>query len=272
MNTSPNFKGRVLSIAGSDSSGGAGIQADLKTISALGGYGMTAITALTAQNTLGISSITPVAPEFLGEQIRLNLDDIGADAIKVGMLPSVEAVKVVSALLEELADGAPVVLDPIMAASTGEDLTSGAALGCLKEALIGLTDLVTPNVVEAEILSGSSINTVEECVVAGAKLLEDLGTKAVLITGGHLEGPEVHDVLITPSGKQVFTGPRLQTANTHGTGCTLSSAVATELAFGAPLVEAVEKGIGFVRSAILAADDLGQGNGPLNHQFGVSRE
>lgn len=263
---------RVLSIAGSDSGGGAGIQADIKTITALGGYAMTAITALTAQNTKSIESIVPVAPEFVALQIRMCLEDIGADAIKIGMLPSAEAVQSVCEVLDELAGGIPVILDPIMSATTGVTLARQTAFEEIKTKLLGRTELITPNLAEAEMLTGETITGLGDMKRACNILVEDMGVSHVLLTGGHLEGDVVRDVLMSPSLERVYSSPKIATSNTHGTGCTLSSAIATELAFGKDMEDAVLGAIGFVRSAIEAAEDLGQGNGPLNHQFDIKRK
>lgn len=264
------FRGRVLSVAGSDSGGGAGIQADIKTVSALGGYAMTAVTALTAQNTLGIEGIEEVDPDFVVLQARVAVEDIGVDAIKIGMLPSEKHIAAVAAFLAGLGSDIPVVIDPVMRASTGASLGDEAALDIFMEHLFPVTTVLTPNLIEAAALTGFDVGTVDQMTRAGEALCSR-GLKAVLVTGGHLEGAEVHDVLVSTRGRQVFSAPRLDAANTHGTGCTLSSALATGLAFGKTVEEASEEAIAFVREAMRTADDLGAGSGPLNHQFNVKR-
>lgn len=264
-------QGRVLTIAGSDSGGGAGIQADIKTISALGGYAMTAITALTAQDTVSIQNIVPVEADFVALQARMCLEDIGADAIKIGMLPSREVLLAVCGVLGDLAAHIPVVLDPILKATTGRQLATDDALSLMKGELLGRCTVVTPNIREAELLTGLSIDSVETMKEAAAALCE-MGAGAALVTGGHLESFEVHDVLVSAQGRHVFSAPRLDAANTHGTGCTLSSALATGLAFGKRVEVASEEAIAFVRKAIRYADNLGAGSGPLNHQFDVRRK
>lgn len=264
------FRGRVLSIAGSDSGGGAGIQADIKTVSALGGYAMTAVTALTAQNTLGIEGIIEVDPDFVVLQARMCALDIGVDAIKIGMLPSEEHIVKVAAFLTDLGQDTPVVpvvIDPVMRASTGASLSSEGVLEVFQQHLFPVTTVLTPNIVEAAALTGLEVRTVEGMAEAGTALCSR-GVTVALITGGHLEGTDVHDVLVTAQGRQVFSAPRLDATNTHGTGCTLSSALATGLAFGKTVEVASEEAIRFVREAIKCAGDLGAGSGPLNHQFG----
>lgn len=264
------FRGRVLSIAGSDSGGGAGIQADIKTISALGGYAMTAVTALTAQNTLGIEGIEEVDPDFVILQARMAVEDIGVDAIKIGMLPSEEHIAAVAAFLVGLNKDTPVVIDPVMRASTGARLGGEAALDIFKEHLFPVTTVLTPNLTEAAALTGFDVGTVDEMTRAG-KALCSRGIMATLVTGGHLEGTEVHDVLVSTEATKIFSAPRLDAANTHGTGCTLSSALATGLAFGKTVEVAIEEAIAFVHEAMRCADNLGAGSGPLNHQFNVKR-
>lgn len=264
-------RGRVLSIAGSDSCGGAGIQADIKTVSALGGYAMTAVTALTAQNTVGIEGIIEVDPDFVVLQARMCTLDIGVDAIKVGMLPSQEHIVKVAAFLAGLSQDTPVVIDPVMRASTGASLGGEAVLDVFQQHLFPVTTVLTPNITEAAALTGLEVRTVDEMAEAG-KALCSCGVMAALITGGHLEGTEVHDVLVSAEGRKVFSAARLDAANTHGTGCTLSSALATGLAFGRTVEVASKEAIAFVRETIRYADDLGTGSGPLNHQFDVQRK
>lgn len=271
MTKTPEKRGRVLTIAGSDSGGGAGIQADIKTISALGGYAMTAITALTAQDTTGIEGIVEVDPGFVALQARMCLEDIGADAIKIGMMPSAEITIQICLVLDDLAMDIPVIVDPVMNASTGRSLSGDNCLEALRDKLIKRCAVLTPNVPEAEALTGQEIVDVEGMKRAGQALC-DMGAKATFVTGGHLEGPEVYDVLVAEGICEVLSAPRLIAESTHGTGCTLSSALATQLAFGTPLEEAALKARDFVREAISHAQGLGKGNGPLNHQFNVKRD
>ncbi len=256
------MNGRVLVIAGSDSGGGAGIQADIKTVMALGGYATTAITALTAQDTHGVHGIHAVPAAFVRQQIALALADIGADAVKTGMLGD-------SALIEAVADalagiGLPFVLDPVMVAKGGASLLAPAAVAMLKRRLLPLASLITPNVPEAAVLCGRAIDTVADMHHAAETLLT-LGVPAVLLKGGHLERPEVTDVLATQNDTIVFTRPRIATRHTHGTGCTFASAIATGLAQGMALHAAVGRARDYVQAAIAAAPGLGGGHGPLNH-------
>jgi len=258
----PTQKGRVLIIAGSDSSGGAGIQADIKTCAAFGAYSATAITAVTAQNTLGVQEVEFMPPELVRAQIRSVMEDIGADVIKIGMLGTQEIIETVA---EEIADTeAFVVLDPVMVATSGDTLVEPAAIEALKTKLIPLVDVLTPNVPEAELLSGETINAPEDLSSVGQKIL-DMGLYAVLMKGGHLKGKTLVDVLISDEGANMMTGPRLQSRHTHGTGCTLASAVAANMALDVPLDEAVLLAREFVFEAIKTAPKLGAGHGPLNH-------
>ena len=260
---------RVLSIAGSDSGGGAGIQADLKTISALGAYGMTAITAITAQNTQGVRSIASVPVEVLADQIDAVVEDIGVEAVKIGMLHSPEVVQTVAEALKRH-QLAPVVLDPVMVATSGASLMENATVQVLVQTLFPLATLVTPNLDEAELLLQRSIRTVEEMRQA-ARDLKVLGAPAVLLKGGHLAGEHVVDVLLQADGEElVFEDKRIATPNTHGTGCTLSSAIATYLALGEDVPEAVQYARQYVRHALEAGALVATGkagNGPLNHSF-----
>ncbi len=256
-------RGRVLIVAGSDSGGGAGIQADIKAVTALGGYAATAITALTAQNTLGVHGVLPVPPEFILLQINAVLDDIGADAVKTGMLGSAEAVQAVAAALGQR-DGIPLVVDPVMVAKGGARLLDDPAVAALRRDLLPLATLLTPNVPEAEALTGLTI-TDHAAARRAAQALLDLGAAAVLLKGGHLRGAVVQDVLATSGGMEVIESPRIETRHTHGTGCTLASAVATGLAQGMTLSDAVRRGAAYVHAAILAAPGFGAGHGPLGH-------
>jgi hydroxymethylpyrimidine/phosphomethylpyrimidine kinase len=258
------MKGRVLIIAGSDSGGGAGIQADIKTVSALGGYAATAITALTAQNTLGVHGVVPVAPDFIVQQMQVVLQDIGADAIKTGMLYDEHVVDVVCDVLESDAQGIPVIVDTVMVAKGGASLLSDKAAARLHDRLMPLATLITPNIPEAEALTGLSIKDEADMKVAGEALLHQ-GAQAVLLKGGHGEGEELVDLLFDGKTLHRFTSQRIDTSHAHGTGCTLSSAIATYVAQGYPLVDAVELARDYVHEAIQKAPGFGQGHGPLNH-------
>ena len=256
---------RVLVIAGSDSGGGAGIQADLKTVTMLGGYASTAITALTAQNTLGVFGVSGVEPSFVRDQIRVVLEDIGADAIKTGMLHSRDIVRVVAAELESRATGIPVIVDPVMVAKGGGALLERSAQTALIERLFPLAALITPNVPEAEALTGLHAEDPDDLPRLAERLLA-LGPAAVLVKGGHLEGETVVDWLLTVDGlAHRFEGPRVRTRSSHGTGCTLASAIAAGVAEGYTLVSAIERARDYVVRALKSAPGLGQGHGPLNH-------
>lgn len=254
-------KGRVLIVAGSDSGGGAGIQADLRTVNALGGYGMTAITALTAQNTLGVFGIHPVPPEFVVQQMHVVLDDIGADAIKIGMLGSAEIVEAVAAMLDTV-DTIPVVLDPVMISTSGSPLLDESGVAALRSRLLPKAVLLTPNLAETEALTGIRIVDLAAMDAAARRLLAD-GARNVLIKGGHLDGDALVDLLVGADGRAEFRHPRIATRHTHGTGCTLASAVAAGLAQGLPLVQAVGAAHDYVQTAISNAPGFGAGHGPL---------
>jgi hydroxymethylpyrimidine/phosphomethylpyrimidine kinase len=259
---------RVLSIAGSDSGGGAGIQADLKTFSALGCYGMTAITALTAQNTTGVRAIHGVAPQMLRDQIDAVMEDIGADAVKIGMLHSPDIVRTVAEAIDrhQLQN---VVFDPVMVATSGAVLIDNEAVDVLVRTLFHRVALITPNLDEAALLVGHALTSTQDMTQAAEALLAK-GARAVLMKGGHLPGENVMDLLLTQTGEKLWMqAPRIQSPNTHGTGCTLSSAIAAHLALGATLTEAVVNARNFVRDALLhgAKVKTGQGSGPLNHGF-----
>ena len=262
--------GRVLVIAGSDSGGGAGLQADVKTVTALGGYAATAVTALTAQDTRAVHAVHDVPADFLRRQIAVLLADIGADAIKIGMLHRADTVQ---AVVEELKDAAariPIVLDPVMAAKGGETLLQSAAVQALRRDLISLAALLTPNLPEAAVLAGRAIASLDDMVEAAASLMT-LGPQAVLLKGGHLPGDTVYDVLVSGAGTEVMSAPRIDSINTHGTGCTLASAVATGLAQGLDLRDAVRRARAYVAEAIRSAPGFGKGHGPLNHAHTVRR-
>jgi hydroxymethylpyrimidine/phosphomethylpyrimidine kinase len=261
-------RGRVLVVAGSDSGGGAGIQADIKTITALGGYAATAITALTAQDTFGVREVHSVPPAFVQAQMRAVLGDIGADAIKTGMLGDAATVLAVCDVLEAQAARVPLVVDPVMVAKGGATLLAEAALDALRQRLMPLALLLTPNLPEAEALLGRAIR--DAAAMEGAAMaLRSLGAASVLLKGGHLPGAEVVDVLATAAGCARFSAPRIETRHTHGTGCTLASAIATGLAQGMALQDAVARARAYVREAIAAAPGFGGGHGPLNHAVTV---
>jgi hydroxymethylpyrimidine/phosphomethylpyrimidine kinase len=259
---------RVLSIAGSDSGGGAGIQADLKTFAALGCYGMTAITALTAQNTRGVRAIHGVPPQMLSDQIDAVIEDIGADAVKIGMLHAPDIVSTVAGAIDRHALR-NVVLDPVMVATSGAVLIDNPAIAVLVRELFPRAVLVTPNLDEASLLVGRPLADEQAMQTAAQELLAK-GARAVLLKGGHLPGDVVSDLLATQSGElHWMRGPRIPSPNTHGTGCTLSSAIAAHLALGKPLLEAVQLARDFVRAAMAAGAWVrtGAGSGPLNHGY-----
>ncbi|MCA1909012.1 MAG: bifunctional hydroxymethylpyrimidine kinase/phosphomethylpyrimidine kinase [Magnetospirillum sp.] len=263
------MKGRVLIVAGSDSGGGAGIQADLKAVSALGAFGATAITALTAQNTQGVFGIHPVPPSFIQSQMELVLDDIGADCVKTGMLASVPVIQAVAASLESHAVGIPLVVDPVMVAKGGAALLADDAAQALVDLLVRRAALITPNIPEAQVLLGRPIDGVGDLDAAAGDLLA-LGCGAVLLKGGHLPGDQLVDVLATPDRLVRFASTRIHTASTHGTGCTLASAVAAGIAQGMSLGDAVTRARIYVRRAIETAPGLGHGHGPLNHLHAIA--
>ena len=257
---------RVLSIAGSDSGGGAGIQADLKTISALGCFGMTAITALTAQNTCGVRAIHGVPPQMLRDQIDAVIEDIGTDAVKIGMLHAPEIVQTVAEAID-FHTLQNVVFDPVMVATSGAVLIEQESMDILVRELFPRATLITPNLDEAGLLVGKPLTSTEDMEYA-ALTLRAHGARAVLVKGGHLPGETVIDLLLTESGEKIWMkAPRIQSPNTHGTGCTLSSAIASHLALGESLVEAVRAARLYVREALQAGALVRTGNcgGPLNH-------
>jgi hydroxymethylpyrimidine/phosphomethylpyrimidine kinase len=263
-----DMKGRVLIVAGSDSGGGAGIQADIKTVTALGGYAMTAITALTAQNTRGVFGVFPVDIAFIRQQIELVATDLGADAVKTGMLATSEVIEAVADALAAFVPGVPVVIDPVMVAKGGAALLAADAVESLRRHLVPRAALLTPNLPEAEALTGMTIRTVDDMKRAGAELCR-AGAAAVLVKGGHREAAEVTDVLVTAGGAQLFESPRIDSSSTHGTGCTLASAIATGIAQGMALDTAVRRARAYVLEAIRTAPGFGHGHGPLNHAHTV---
>ncbi|WP_417794195.1 bifunctional hydroxymethylpyrimidine kinase/phosphomethylpyrimidine kinase [Terasakiella pusilla] len=265
------MKGRVLIIAGSDSGGGAGIQADLKAVTCLNGFAMTAITALTAQNTNGVTGIHDVPAEFIQEQMRVVLDDLGADCLKTGMLSQPATIHAICDVLEERNETIPMVVDPVMIAKGGASLMAQEALEALKERLIPKSTVLTPNVPEAEVLTGMKIATPEDMARA-AEMLFKLGPKAVLMKGGHLDetGDIVRDYLFEQgAAMHEFAGPRIHTRHTHGTGCTMASAIACGIAQGMSVEAAVGRAKDYVVEAIRTAPGFGAGHGPLNHAHTV---
>ena len=260
--------GRILIVAGSDSGGGAGLQADIKTVTALGGFAMTAVTALTVQNTHGVKDIMDVSPHFVAAQMMAVLSDLGADAVKTGMLARTEVIESVAPLLDEFLN--PAVIAPVMVASSGDRLLTEQAVSAMQSLILPQAALVTPNMPEAEILTNRCVETLDHMKHAADRLMTD-GAQAALIKGGHGNEAVVTDLLAEQSGFTVFENPRFDSNNTHGTGCTLASSIATGLGQGMALVTAVERGLGYVRRAIETANSfLGTGhNKPLNHAHPV---
>ena len=255
--------GRVLIIAGSDSGGGAGVQADIKAVTALGGYAATAITAITVQDTLGVHDVHPVPLAVIIAQARAVLDDIGADAIKTGMLGGTAVVQAVARLLDSAA-GVPAVIDPVMLAKGGAPLIAAPALDALRRLLMPMATLLAPNAPEAAALTGIEVATTDDLRRAGEALLA-AGCRAVLMKGGHIDGDTVVDVLMSPAGETTFAGPRIATRHTHGTGCTLASACAVGLAQGMALEAAVARAWAYTAEAIRRAPGFGAGAGPIDH-------
>ena len=265
-----NSKSKVLIIAGSDSSGGAGIQADIKTVTALGSYAMTAITAITAQNTTGVKSIFSIPPKEIFNQIIFTIKDIKPNAIKIGMLHSN---KVIESVIRSLKGSniKNIVLDPVMVAKGGTKLIDNAAIKVLKNKLIKRVTLITPNIPEAEILTNTSIRSKEDMIFAAHKLI-GIGAKNVLIKGGHLKSKIVQDIFVSKSDIKIFINKRYKTKNTHGTGCTLSSAITTFLSCGKPIKKSCELGINYVNSGIRTNPKYGKGHGPINHLNSINLE
>ena len=263
-----HMRGRVLIIAGSDSGGGAGIQADIKTVTALGAYAATAVTAITVQNTLGVTGIHTIPAATVSAQIRAVLSDIGADAIKTGMLASGELIDTVFSLLKREAPNIPLIVDPVMVAKGGASLIDKDSIHAMKARLLTRATLITPNLPEAEALTGRKIATIE-AMRAAMKPLLDLGAKAVLLKGGHLPGDMVVDIYAGPDGTQEWSDTRIDTRHTHGTGCTLASAIATGFAQGLNAVDSIARARAYVRRAMETAPGLGAGHGPLNHAHTV---
>ncbi len=260
MNTTPP---RILTIAGSDNSGGAGIQADLKTVSVLGGYGMSVLTAVTAQNTQGVESFEAVSAALVEAQLRTIMDDVGVDAAKTGMLANAAIIEVVARHVAAWED-IPLVVDPVMVSTSGHRLLAPEAEEALKTLLLPHALLVTPNLPEAEALVGATLDT-EGAIVEAGTTIREMGSTYVLIKGGHSDDRLAVDVLIGPGGVQRFEAPRIDTTSTHGTGCTYSAAIATYLGQGAPLEDAIDRAKHYLTEAIKRAFPLGKGHGPVYH-------
>lgn len=258
------MKGRVLIVAGSDSGGGAGLQADIKTVTALGGYAAAAVTALTAQDTLSVHEVVGVPPAFVRRQMEVVLADLGADAIKLGMLHDDSVIDAVCDVIETEAAGIPVVTDPVMVAKGGSRLLARDGLQMLRGRLLPLSAIVTPNIPEAEAIAAMPIRDEADRRRAAERIL-DLGVGVVLLKGGHMEGDTIADLLVSREGVETFEHPRIHTTSTHGTGCTLASAVATGLAQGLAPGDAVQRAVDYVHEAIRSAPGYGAGYGPLDH-------
>ena len=263
-------KSKILIIAGSDSSGGAGIQADIKTVTALGSYAMTAITAVTSQNTTGVKSIVSINSKEISNQIEFTSKDIKPDAVKIGMLHSTKVINAVLKSLDKI-KVSKIVLDPVMIAKGGAKLTSNEAINSMKKKLLKKISLITPNIPEAEILTGIKIRSEEDMVMAGKKLVK-LGVPNVLIKGGHLKSKFVRDVLVNKNSIKIFKSLRYKTKNTHGTGCTLSSAITTFFSCGKTIKKSCSLAIKYVNSAIKTNPKYGKGHGPINHLNSIKLE
>jgi len=255
--------GRVLIVAGSDSSGGAGIQADIKTVTMFGAYAASAVSAITVQNTRGVSDVLPLEPDIIVRQMQAVLDDIGADVVKTGMLHSTQVIEAVAQELD-VRSGLKLVVDPVMVATSGDLLLQEDAMIALRNLLVPAATILTPNMPEAARLTGQTVETLDDQKRA-ADALMGLGPRAVLVKGGHGQGPDVHDVLVTEESIEVMSSPRIDTLHTHGTGCTLASAIAALLSQGVPMRDAVSIARDYVHEAIATAPGLGKGHGPLNH-------
>ena len=256
-------KSKILIIAGSDSSGGAGIQADIKTVTALGGYAMTAVTVVTVQNTKGVSAVIPIKPKEIGKQILFTCKDIKPNGIKIGMLHSSQVIKSVVNALKKVKTS-KIVVDPVMVAKGGARLINKSAIKTLKDKLIKKAYLITPNIPEAEVLTKTKIKTLEDMIHA-ANILLKFGVKNVLLKGGHRKSKYMKDILLNKKEIKIFKNKRIKTKNTHGTGCTLSSAIATFLSCGKPLKKSCELGIKYVNQGIGSNPNYGKGHGPINH-------
>ncbi len=256
-------RSKVLIIAGSDSSGGAGIQADIKTVTALGSYAMTAVTAITAQNTQKVYSIVPINPKEIKKQILVTCKDIKPDAIKIGMLHSSDVIKSIVKSLKKIKSN-KIILDPVMVAKSGTRLINNKAIRTLKKTLIKKAYLITPNIPEAEVLTKKKIKTLDD-MIGASKILLKFGAKNILLKGGHRKSDIMYDVYLNRNEIKIFKNRKIKTKNTHGTGCTLSSAIATFLSCGKPLKKSCELGIKYVNQAIKTNLVYGKGNGPINH-------
>ena len=263
-------KSKILIIAGSDSSGGAGIQADIKTVTALGGYAMTAVTTVTVQNTKRVSAVISIKPKEIEKQILFTCKDIKPNAIKIGMLHSSQVIKSVANALKKIKNP-KIVLDPVMIAKGGARLINKSAIKTLKDKLIKKSYLITPNIPEAEVLTKTKITTLEDMIRA-ANILLKFGVKNVLLKGGHRKSKYMEDILLNRKEIKIFKNKKIKTKNTHGTGCTLSSAIATFLACGKPLKKACELGIKYVNQAIESNPNYGRGHGPINHLNSIIME
>ncbi len=257
------IKSKILVIAGSDSSGGAGIQADIKTITALGGYAMTAVTAVTTQNTKGVISVIPIKPKEIEKQILFTCKDIKPNGIKIGMLHSSQVINSVVRSLKKI-NSSKIILDPVMTAKGGARLIDKSAIKTLREKLIKKTFLITPNIPEAEILTKTKIRSLDDMIYAANVLLK-FGAKNILLKGGHRKSKYMEDVFLNKDDIKIFKNKKIKTKNTHGTGCTLSSAIATLLSCGKPLKKSCELGIKYVNQAIGSNPNFGKGHGPINH-------
>ena len=271
MTQSDGPRGRVLIIAGSDSGGGAGIQADIKAVSMLGGYAMTAVTAITVQDTRGVHGVWPVPIEAVTGQMQVTLADIGADSIKTGMLGSAPLVEAVAEILSERAQFVPRVIDPVMVATSGDRLVDAKAVEAIRAELVPQARVVTPNATEAEVLTGKAVETVSGQRRAAEALLE-LGANGALVKGGHIGGDVITDVLQTTTGEWIFESPRIDTTSTHGTGCTLASAIAARLAQGISVPDSVEQAREYLMKAIREAKGFGSGHGPVHHGWVLDEE
>jgi len=257
------IKSKILIIAGSDSSGGAGIQADIKTVTSLGSYAMTAITAVTSQNTTGVLSIIPIPPKEISKQIEFTSKDIKPDVIKIGMLHSPGVINSVIKSLSKIKIR-KIILDPVMVAKGGAKLIDNKSIQILKKKLLKKVSLITPNIPEAEIITQTKINSKEDMIYA-ANIMLNLGAKNVLIKGGHLSGNTIYDIFLNKKEISIFNNKKIKTKNTHGTGCTLSSAIATYYSCGKTLKKSCEMAIKYVNHSIRSGPDYGKGYGPINH-------
>lgn len=265
------MKGRVLIIAGSDPSGGAGVQADIKTVTALGGYAAAALTALTVQNTKGVSGFEPVSPEMIRAQIDAVMEDVGADVIKIGMIGDKKAAYVIAEFIEEARRaGIPTVLDPVLGATSGDSLAGDGVAAVVYHEMLPRSALITPNADELAVFAKTGpLATTDDMLRAGRKLQQEWMTGPLLLKGGHIAGEEIVDILLGSGSVKTWRHPRINTTSTHGTGCTLASACAAGLAQGLSLADAVERAIAYVQAAIRTAPGYGGGRGPLNHAHTV---